>query len=144
MSAVVFDPDDFKLQYPEFNQIESGVLGRCFDQAEILLNNTNSSIVKSEKERKTLLYLLVAHIATLLHGKDGKGGAELVGAISSASEGTVSVSTNQAGINFNNAWYQQTQYGSTYWAMTAKYRTFRYVPGRSTPEVTRFFNGFIR
>ena len=57
--------------------------------------------------------------------------AGLVGRISSASVGSVSVSTENAGATQSASWYQQTQYGSTYWAMTASFRTMRYVPGPS-------------
>jgi hypothetical protein len=138
MAVVAFDSAEFKAEYPEFTASDA-VLNRCFKQAELILNNTDYSVVKNVDERKTLLYLLTAHIALISVGLDGKGGSGVVGAIASATEGTVSVSVSQAGVTVNSAWYQQSQYGAMYWMMTAKYRTARYIPGRSYPEPRRRF-----
>lgn len=112
--VVVFDPEEFKTVYPEFANVPDAVLTTYFNAACLLLDNTKNSVVRDLVERKTLLFLLVCHIATLK-----KLGNSTVGMISAATEGKVNVSfaTLQ-----NPKWYQLTQCGNIYWAATAKYR----------------------
>ena len=77
--------------------------------------------MKDLTERKTLLYMLVCHIATLQ-----QRGTGMVGLLTSATEGKVSVGL-QAYTN-NPNWYSQTQCGSMFWLATAKYRVgMRYI-----------------
>jgi hypothetical protein len=61
----------------------------------------------------------------------------VVGRISDASEGDVSVSAQwEAPANANQAYFVQTKYGADYWTMTAKYRTGLFVaapPGAYDP-----------
>jgi Protein of unknown function (DUF4054) len=53
----------------------------------------------------------------------------VVGRISDASEGDVSVSAQwEAPPNANQAYFTQTKYGADYWTMTARYRTAIFVP----------------
>lgn len=53
----------------------------------------------------------------------------VVGRISDASEGDVSVSAQwEAPPNANQAYFTQTKYGADYWTYTAKYRTAIFVP----------------
>lgn len=122
MDVVVFDPNEFYAMYPQFQNVYTPEqLGVFFNVACMMCDNTENSLVKNLTERKTLLYLLVCHIATLQ-----ERGTGMVGMITSASEGGVSVSL-QAYTN-NPNWYTQTQCGSTYWLLTQKYRTgMRYV-----------------
>lgn len=124
MAVVVFDRSRFQAAYPDV-QATDAQLDMWFTQAESLLNNTDSSIVRNLKEREMLLFLLVRHYAAL-SGRTAQGG--LVGRISSASEGSVSVSAEMGGSSANAAWYLQTPYGADFWQLTAKYRRFRYVP----------------
>nr|DAD89442.1 MAG TPA: head to tail adaptor [Myoviridae sp. ctxpQ22] len=112
--VVVFDPQEFKTLYPEFAKTEDATLTLYFNAACLLLDNTEKSMVKDLAERKMLLYMLTCHIATLK-----ANGNTLVGTITSASEGKVSVSLTP----FQNAnWYMTTQCGAMYWQATAKYR----------------------
>lgn len=112
--VVVFDPQEFKTLYPEFAKTEDATLMLYFNAACLLLDNTEKSMVKDLAERKMLLYMLTCHIATLK-----ANGNTLVGTITSASEGKVSVSLTP----FQNAnWYMTTQCGAMYWQATAKYR----------------------
>lgn len=112
--VVVFDPQEFKTLYPEFAKTEDATLTLYFNAACLLLDNTEKSMVKDLAERKMLLYMLTCHIATLK-----ANGNTLVGTITSASEGKVSVSLTP----FRNAnWYMTTQCGAMYWQATAKYR----------------------
>lgn len=118
--GVVFDPDEFKILYPQWGSIDDTVLSLYFRVASLLCDNTPRSPVKDLCERKTLLYMLVCHIATL---KDR--GDSLVGTMTQAAQGSVNMSL-QPLTNAN--WYQSTQCGAMYWAATAKFRVgIRYV-----------------
>jgi hypothetical protein len=88
--------------------------------------------------RAALLNMLVAHLAQLnlpAGGGDGSAGgtnaaapSPLVGRITNATEGSVSVQT-QMDLPLGSAqWFNQTPYGAQFWAATAAYRTMRYVP----------------
>ena len=138
--VVVFDPNKFLNRYPEMhsniNQMsftwfaeaenKHAILQGWFEQAEILVNNTECSVVKNLSERENLRFLLVRHFAAL-HDRTIQGG--LVGRISSASEGSVSVSAEMPSNTASAAWYNQTPFGASYWQLTAKYRRVCYVPG---------------
>ena len=112
--VVVFDPAEFKEMYPQFAEATDASLQTIFGGACLLLDNTPSSIVTDLTERKTLLYMLTCHIATLK-----ENGNFAAGIITSASEGKVSVSMQP----FQNAnWYMMSPCGLMYWQATAKYR----------------------
>lgn len=121
--VVVFDANEFLAMYPQFtNVFTPEQLQIFFNAACLLCNNTKNSLVKDLAERKMLLYMLTCHIATLQ-----ERGTGMVGLLTSASEGKVSVGL-QALAN-NAGWYGQTQCGNMYWMATAKYRVgMRYVP----------------
>lgn len=113
-NIVIFNAEEFKILYPQFNELSEDTLNLYFKAACLLLDNTKNSVVQDIEERKMLLYMLTRHIATL----KGNGDA-LVGTITSAAEGSVNVSVTP----LNNAkWYTLTQCGAMYWAATAKYR----------------------
>ena len=122
-SVVVFDAIEFLALYPQFNNVFTPEqLTQFFNVACLLCDNTGNSKITDLAERKTLLYMLVCHIATLQ-----QRGTGMVGLLTSATEGKVSVGL-QAYTN-NPNWYSQTQCGSMYWLATAKYRVgMRYVP----------------
>lgn len=110
---VLLDSDEFKSLYPDVKATDD-VIESYFSAACLLLDNTKRSRVRNLCERKMLLYLLTRHIAEL-----AERGAGLVGSLTSASQGSVSVGVSA----FQNAnWYQQTQWGAIYWEATGKYR----------------------
>ena len=85
MNVVVFDADEFLSLYPQFqNVFTPEQLGIFFNAACLLLDNTENSKVTDLTERKTLLYMLVCHIATLQ-----QRGTGMVGLLTSATEGKV-------------------------------------------------------
>lgn len=134
--AVTFNAAAFVVRYPNFaayNTANPGGLQMFFDEATLLLNNTFNSIVRDVTERTVLLNMLVAHIGTMagILAPQGAGStAGQVGRVSDASEGTVRAALDMGVTPGTAAWYQQTQYGATYWTMTAKYRTMRYIAPR--------------
>lgn len=119
---VVFNVAEFLAIYPQFVGVFTDAqLNQFFNVACLLCDNTENSAVKDLEERKTLLYMLVCHIATLQ-----QRGTATPGLMASATEGKVSVSFSPYTNNPN--WYSQTQCGATYWLATAKYRMgVRYV-----------------
>ncbi|EPP6261446.1 DUF4054 domain-containing protein [Cronobacter sakazakii] len=131
MAIVVFDIEAFRERYPEFNSVSDALLNAYFVEATVYLDNTDCSPVQDDAVRAVFLNMLVAHIAALNSGVGGQKPSGLVGRISSASEGSVSVSTGDVPVSQSSWWYLQTPYGAAYWNATAQYRTFKYVPGSS-------------
>lgn len=130
MATVIFDNVSFGARYPEFVAVSPDLLGEYFTEATLYLNPTDSSIVTDEAQRKLLLNMLTGHIAALNDPE-----RELVGRISTASEGSVSVTAEMGPTSGTKAWYVQTKYGAAYWAATIRFRLFRYIPGYSVPQV---------
>lgn len=135
MSGVVeFNVNKFRSLYPNLKATDDQ-LNWYFVESAMLLNNTSKSCVKSLAEREVLLFLLVAHFAVLQQRIDG--GNEAVGRLASASQGSVSVSLDNGQTTLSDKWYQQTPYGSKYWALTAKYRSFLYIATNVAMPVRR-------
>lgn len=124
---VVFVPGDFKVAFPEFATVADAALTLNFGAAELFLNNTCGSLVQDAYLREKLLNYLTAHITQLRNGINGQPAGGVVGRISDATEGSDSVSVEFPTLP-NQAWFVQTQWGALFWAATARYRTFRYVP----------------
>jgi hypothetical protein len=135
MAVVVFDFATWALVYPQLAAQGPVVAGEWFKGAEVILNNTDVSWVQAIPERTFLLNLLTAHIGTLFQAGASGG---LVGRISSATQGSVTVSSDYAAPEAA-SWFLQTPYGALYWQATAQYRTFQYVaaPPRVFPPFRR-------
>lgn len=120
---VVFDYEEFISVYPQFESVSETACGFAFEEAQLYLNNTAKSPVKSLEKRKLLLYMLVCHILTL------KQRGDAVGAIASASEGSVSVSyavPNLAGAEY----FTQTACGLAFWQAMKAYALGGYYIGK--------------
>jgi len=133
MTGVVFDAADFKARYPQFSAVGNAVLENQFDMATLYLANNSSSVVKSIDTRRSLLYLLTAHIATLMGVLSASNTPAPAGRLASASEGSVSTSFDFPS-NPSAAWFNQTQYGSMFWMATARFRSGVYVPASVVPR----------
>lgn len=128
MAQVVFDPVTFKLAYPEFAAVEDAFLANCFGIATLYLSNEDCSVVQDIAKRETLLWMLTAHVAALrgaLTPVGVAGGPAPVGRVSSATQGSVSVSTDYP-TTPTAAWFTQTAYGAMFWQATSKLRSFVY------------------
>ena len=134
MAIVAFDLVGFRARYPEFSTVVDPTLTAYFSEATLYLNNTDTSIVTDVAIRSTLLNMLTAHIAALNSGVNGQAPSGIVGRVSQASEGSVSVSFDMGPQSGTSAWFLQTRYGANYWQATSAYRTFRYVSGMSLPQ----------
>ncbi len=120
---IEFDAEEFLQAYPEFATLTEAQLQNYFDMATGILSNRLGAVVCDEKKLKTMLYLLTAHIAFLF-----MRGAGQVGAMSSATEGSVSVGFSVPQ-NLNAAWFNQSQYGGLFWQMARPYMSGRYISG---------------
>lgn len=134
--VVVFDIAEFRELYPTINATDAQ-LEDYFAMAETFLDNTNCSVVRDLKARKRMLYLLVAHIATLTGMAEQ--GNNVVGRIGSATEGSVSVSLDYGTMGNNERWYLQTPWGAMYWQLTKKYRSAVYRLGLAPMPVQRTY-----
>lgn len=145
---VSFEPNAFVLLYPEFAGFVtdttppgvSSVLSQNFTLATMFLNNTCGSRVQDANQREQLLDLLVAHITFMNQGSNDGAGTTvpppgIVGRVNTATEGAVSVGAEiSAPPSASMAYFAQSKYGFLYWTLTAKYRTFIYVPPCDGPQ----------
>lgn len=135
----VFDYNLWSARYPELSAFVSQKTAIAyFFEAQLYLDNTARSPVRDVNTRVLLLGMLTAHIAALNAPLNGQPSSPLVGRISGATEGSVSVQTEYQTPG-SVAWYSQTKYGAQYIAATAQYRTMRY----TVPPPTGF-NGTLR
>lgn len=136
-NVFVFDPAAFKLAYPQFAKFTNEQLTNFFEEVEnTIVDNTESSCF-SLKDRKKWFYLLVAHNAEL-QNRINDGNSGLVGRISSATQGSVSISTDYSmGSGALEQWLKQTPYGAKFYAFTAPYRTALWVAATAPMPVKR-------
>ena len=128
--SVAFNSSDFIAQYPAFTSVPAPALQFNFNQATLLLNNTCGSVVCDAPTREQLLYLLTAHITALLNGVNGQPPSGIVGRISDATEGSVSVTADLGAAPTTSMYVaslQQTPWGLQFLAATVQYRSMRYV-----------------
>lgn len=134
-NPVVFDYGVWVARYPEFSAVSQPLAKAFFEDAGDFFANSGWTAGLPQAAR--LLNMLTAHLAWLYAPRDAAGNpsstgtmpAPLVGRISTASEGSVSVSTELTGSGSpSEAWFTQTRYGFQFWAATAQFRTARYVP----------------
>ena len=127
MAVVAFDSAGFLKRYPEFTGVDPTLLPLFFAEAGLYCNNTDNSIVTDLPTRTTLLWMLTAHIAALNAGTNGQKPTDLVGRISSAKQGSVSVTAEMGPTTDSSAWFNQTKYGAAFWQASISYRSMRYV-----------------
>lgn len=128
--SVVFNYAQWAARFPELaGSVAEPLAQAYFDEATLYLSNDDSvSRVKNQARRALILNLIVAHIAKL-NPTAGGDAAALVGRISSATEGSVTVQTDLQIKSEAAQWWLQTPYGLQAWQALAPYRTAVYVPG---------------
>lgn len=129
MSAVVFDPSAFRKIHPAFSdelKYPDEVLQSCFDQAVEMIGNDGDSAIPYEpdaeppvKTRAVVLDLLTCHIAT----QNYLWGEQQVGAVQSATEGSVNVGFGSMTDNNDPAWWSSTKCGAQAWIILRRYAT---------------------
>jgi hypothetical protein len=128
MASVTFDSAAFIVRYPEFASVDSARLQAFFDEATLYLSNSDDSPVSNVTRRAVLLNMLAAHIASLSGVFEADGRPLPAGRVSQASQGSVSVSFEGVPPTPGTGpWFQQTQYGSSFWQATSNLRGFRYI-----------------
>jgi len=116
--------------FPELSlYTNSAQATQYWTEATMLLNNTISSPVQDVAQRTMLLNLLTAHICQLRQPLNGQPSSPLVGRISEATEGSVSVKAEMNVAPGSAQWFNQTKYGAQYWQMTLPFRSARYAIG---------------
>jgi hypothetical protein len=123
---VGFDYLEWLQTYPEFEAISEANAYGYWREATLYLANDGTGPVTDDASQSRLLNLLTAHIAARYAAGQALAGSPIVGAITSASEGSVSVSGQALVASGTQAWYLTTKYGADFWAATAPYRTMRY------------------
>ena len=114
---LVFNPTQFKLDYPEFASIADAKLTNLFNYNAKSFYQWAIQRYSDENEQYYWACLVLAHILTTIYGVDGTG-ASLVGRISSANEGDVSTSIEfNTKVTRTSAWWNQTKYGALCWAI---------------------------
>lgn len=127
--VVSFDYSAWVLTFPEFAGVSEPRATMFFAEATLYLNNTAGSRVTDLGQRALLLNLITAHLAWLNRlGPDGQPLNPLVGRISDATEGSVSVRAELAELGQSAAFWSQSQYGLRFWQATARFRTAIYRP----------------
>lgn len=128
--SVVFNYSNFALRFPELvPYCNSTLAGMYFDEATGLLDNTPCSPVKCTSRRATLLNLLTAHICALNAPLGNQPSSPLVGRISQATEGSVTVQTELNVAPGSAQYFAQTKYGISYWQQVLPFRSARYALG---------------
>lgn len=131
MTVAVFDYTAWTTRYPEMGAVSETQAALYFAEAGLYLNNTDCSPVQDVTTRLMLLNMLTAHIAQLSGALTPTGAPDgTVGAISSATEGSTSISLDTGLLPGSAEWYRQTQYGLSFWQATKNLRSAIYSPGR--------------
>lgn len=139
--VVVFDYAAWSALFPTLAaSIDEPTATAYFTIAELYLSNKPWSQVCNLTTRALILNLLTAHVATLFGSIGGNPPSPLVGRISQAAEGSVSVSVDFPE-NANAAWFNQTPFGAAAWQAMAPWRTALYVAAPQIPLAAQSWPG---
>jgi hypothetical protein len=131
MAVFIFDYTAWGNRYPSLAaSVNASLASAYFAEACMYLDNTDSSIVTDAGQRGIIFNAIVAHLAML----EGAGRDGLVGRISSASQGSVSISAEYVEPG-SGKWYAQTSNGVSAWQMLKRYRMARYIAPCTRPNV---------
>lgn len=125
---VQLDWAQWRLLFPEFSNLANEQLeGPVWELAQQYCRNDGGGPVCSTALQTQLLNLMAAHVAQLLYGSTKAPATGLSGAVTSATEGSVSVSVGVV-VNTSNQWFFSTPYGQAFWQLAAPFRQARYWP----------------
>jgi hypothetical protein len=134
---VAFNYDNWVQLFPQFAYLSSAQVQLYWSLAQQVHRNDGGGPVQDATTQTNLLNLATAHIVQLFAPPSTGGSSpgrdpSVVGRITSASEGSVSVSTDMP-VTPSSAWWMQTQWGAAYWQFTAPFRTMRYIAATPKP-----------
>lgn len=133
---VSFSYPAFVAQFPAFGYLTSDQVQNYWTMATTFVRNDGGGPVNNATVQSMLLGFATAHLCQLFAPTaQGQAASPLVGRISNASEGSVSVATEMQMPAGTAQWWNQTQYGASFWEASKSFRTMRYIPG---PQ--RWFN----
>jgi hypothetical protein len=128
VGIAVFNLGVFLARYPEFANVSPSKLASYFVEAGLYLSNQCNSPVQDVPTRLLLLNMLVAHLSYIAGDLSADGQARPVGRVSQAGEGSVSASFDWNQLTPGSGpWFNQTQYGASFWQATSSLRGFRYI-----------------
>ena len=127
MAVAVFDYAKWAAMFPYMAAVPESVAGGFFTVAELLFANDDCSPIDDTDKRLVFLNYIVAHLARLAGYPAGTGPDGMVGRVSSATEGTVSIDSDYGAVRESQAWWIQTPEGATFWQLTRAFRTARYI-----------------
>jgi hypothetical protein len=140
-TPAVFSYADFIAQFPEFDAVDEATISGWYTVAgATICRNDGLGPVSNAATQAVLMMFATAHLIQLFASQvNGQPNTEspsavpspnIVGRVSSATEGSVTVQTEMAvPPSAAAAFWYQTKYGLLWWTMTAPYRTMRYIPG---------------
>ncbi len=111
---MTFDVTAFRAVYPQFAELTDGQLEFMATNA-LLISGLESDTTFTDADKQNLWYMLVCHLATLAQ----RGTA---GAMTGATEGSVSVSYSSPQYGKESDWYMLTPCGSAYWQIMKGHR----------------------
>jgi hypothetical protein len=126
---VEFDYDAWVALFPEFSEVSAAQASSYFALATIYHRNDGIGPVEDATAQAMYLNLMTAHIAQVFQTENGQSVSEMVGRITSATQGSVTLSTDGTGFERVDPWLAQTKYWLSYWYAMKPYWTFRYIPG---------------
>lgn len=110
-SSITFDPEQFKLDYPQFSQLSDNYLIGVFNNEALVLGAAVINAVSGYANKSYWAQVVLAHILTITGTGVGTG---QTGMVNNASEGDVSGSFDYK-VTLNNQWWAQTAYGQKCW-----------------------------
>lgn len=134
MAIAVFNYLQWAALFPALgDSVDEATASGFFSIAGFLLDNSDCSPVPDVNARLTYLNYVTAHLAALSGYPVAAGQVPspsgVIGRVSSATEGTVSVDSEWGGsVSKSEAFWLQSQYGAIFWQLTRWLRTARYVP----------------
>lgn len=111
---MVFDIVKFRAIYPQFADVPDASLEFAWENA-LLISGLENDTSYTDAEKERLLFMLTCHLATLAQ----RGTA---GAMTGATEGSVSVSYSSPQYGKESDWYMLTPCGSAYWQILKGHR----------------------
>lgn len=111
---MTFDVEKFRAVYPQFAEVPDAQLEFIWDNA-LMISGVEEDTCIPESQKENLLFMLVCHLATLAT----RGTA---GAVTGATQGSVSVTYTTPTYTGDAAWFNLTPCGSAYWQAIKRYR----------------------
>jgi hypothetical protein len=127
---IAFNYQAWVARFPEFADVAQPLVQEYFNEATIFHANDGSGPVGNPTQQTTLLNLVTAHICKINAPLRGEPAPDVVGRVSNASEGSVSVGLTMDLPPGSAQWWNQTKYGAAYWNASAPFRMMRYRGGR--------------